>query len=501
MSEAAVRAAIKEIVADMSKSKDLEMKKDEVHRVEVVFHDGKLMIPRDMTLDDAIHQLIQRKEFLKQKMVAMRTFICFPYDGALALSRVMKRKFGWVPSLVIPGGFFQPDKQPEMITIDTAYGRTEQVPWGRFAIPGVNGWLQTGFAKEKGRVVFQIKGEIPRADEHLVNALFDDIQVELKEKSIYQGQAFKVRFRDDDGDLINLPTVEFMRTDVNPDQLILSKHVHEMVETNLFTPITRTADLKRNGIPIKRGVLLGGVYGTGKTMAAAVAAQLAVDNGVTYVYVPRADELKEAIDFARLYSDPACVVFCEDIDRVMDGERSVRMDDILNIVDGIDGKSSNIIVVLTTNFMGNINPAMLRPGRLDAVIEVTPPDAEAVTRLIRLYAREAVSLDIDLTAVGVELAGQIPAVIAEVVKRAKLAQLKNTFPGDVVTSLTSDSLLESARTMTGQLKLLEPKNPVAVPALDAALMDVVKKSLNGYEPMSKKDLVSATTKGVQKALS
>lgn len=492
--EKAVRAVLKERA-----EKDLTMSKSEEHRVDIVFHEGKLMIPKDMTLDGAIHQLIQRKEFLKQKMVANRTFICFPYDGALALSRVMKRRYGWVPSMVIPGSFWEPDKQPEMITIDTGLNRTEQVPWGRFAIPGVNGWLQTGFTREKGRVVFQIKGEIPRSDEHIVNDLFADVQKELSEKSIYLGQAFKVRFKDEDGDPMQLPSVEFMRTDVGPDQLILSKSVHDMVDTNLFTPITRTADLKRNGIPIKRGILLGGIYGTGKTMAAAVASQLAVDSGVTYIYVPRADELKEAIDFAKLYSDPACVVFCEDIDRVMDGERSVAMDDILNIVDGIDGKSSNIIVVLTTNFMHNINPAMLRPGRLDAVIEVTPPDAEAVTRLIRLYAGEAVPHDVDLTAVGEELKGQIPAVVAEVVKRAKLAQLKSTFLGDLVTNLTSEALLESAKTMTGQLKLLEPKEVQKVPTLDAAFMAAIKGSL---EPtLTKKDVVNATVKGVEKYVS
>jgi transitional endoplasmic reticulum ATPase len=478
--------------------KDLAVGKTEVHKVEIVHHEGKLMIPKDMTLDDAIHQLIERKEFLKQKMVAMRTFVCFPYDGALALSRVMKRKFGWVPSQIIPGNWFTPDKQPEMITIDTGYGRTEQVPWGRFGIPGVNGWLQTGFAREKGRIVFQIRGEIPRADEHLVNDLFDEVSDQLKEKSIYLGQAFKVRFRDDDGEPMQLPTVEFMRTDIGPEDLILSKHLHDIIETNLFTPITRTADLLRNGIPIKRGVLLGGIYGTGKTMAAAVAAQLAVESGVTYIYVPRADELKEAIDFAKLYSDPACVVFCEDIDRVMHGERNVAMDDILNIVDGIDGKSTNIIVVLTTNFMDNINPAMLRPGRLDAVIEVTPPDAEAVTRLVKHYAGAAVDHGTDLTGVGEELAGQIPAVVAEVVKRAKLSQLKHVGLGERVYNLSAEALLESAKTMTAQLKLLEPKVEYVIPTLDEALGNVVAAALGRESKLTQKDLIKATAKGVAK---
>lgn len=58
-----------------------------------------------------------------------------------------------------------------------------------------------------------------------------------------------------------------------------------------------------------------GTYGTGKTMAATVASRLAVDAGITYVYVPRADELSDAIEFAKQYQSPACVIFCaEDIE-------------------------------------------------------------------------------------------------------------------------------------------------------------------------------------------
>ena len=45
-----------------------------------------------------------------------------------------------------------------------------------------------------------------------------------------------------------------------------------MQSLNLFTPITRVKDCIKNSIPVKRGILLGGTYGTGKTLAATVAA-------------------------------------------------------------------------------------------------------------------------------------------------------------------------------------------------------------------------------------
>jgi transitional endoplasmic reticulum ATPase len=253
-----------------------------------------------------------------------------------------------------------------------------------------------------------------------------------------------------------------------------------MIKTNLFVPITRAKDCILNKIPVKRGVLLGGVYGTGKTMAAAVASKLAVEAGITYVYVPRADELRNALEFAKQYQSPACVVFCEDIDRALAGERSVQMDDILNTLDGIDAKTGNVIVVLTTNAMEQINPAMLRPGRLDAVIEVPPPDGEAVTRLLRSYGKGVISEKEDLTAVGEVLSGHIPAVIAEVVKRAKLYQIGLQAQGSKVAVISAEALLASANTMAAQVRLLKGKTPDPEPdTLTAAFRGVVREVVDG----------------------
>jgi transitional endoplasmic reticulum ATPase len=314
-----------------------------------------------------------------------------------------------------------------------------------------------------------------------VNQILDEVQGELNQGSIYLGQAIGIRFFDDDGDEMNVPEVNFIDATITPDNLILSHDVEQIVETNLMTPIRRAADCELNDIQVKRGILLGGPYGTGKTLAAAVAAHEAVEHGVTYVYVQRADELAHAIKFARQYDDPACVVFCEDIDRVMHGERNVEMNDLLNVIDGIDGKDSNIIVVLTTNFLDEINQAMLRPGRLDAVIEVLPPDAEAVQRLLRYYAGTSIEENTNLTAIGAELQGNIPAIIAEVVKRAKLAELRRIEPGERVHSISEESLMEAAKTMTRQLALLEEREVDTTPALDTAMSNVVRNAFNERE--------------------
>lgn len=455
---------------------------------QIVHHGTKMILPEGMTLDQGIDLLQRRKEYDQQDTVVRRVYNVFPWDGAVALDNVLRAKYGWAQAVATPGFFGE--SPPEMRTIKTGpNGETKQVTWGRFSLPGIKGFLQTNAQQgAKGMWYFELVSKVRRADEPAVRQLMEDVERECAVSSIYRGKAIKIRFRDDDGDK-QMPEPEFLDTDaIDPEMVVFSDVTQHSIRTNLFTPIQRTQDLLDNGIPIKRGVLLGGTYGTGKTLAASVASKLAVQAGITYIYVPRADELKDAIEFAKLYQSPASVVFCEDIDRVTNGERNVAMDDILNIIDGIDTKSANIIVVLTTNHLDNINPAMLRPGRLDAVIPVTPPDAKAVERLVRVYAKGAVAVGEDLTEVGRVLAGRIPAIIAEVVKRAKLTQLALLEPGQQVRNLSGVALLEAAETMNEQMELLESAINTEVPVdrLNDAMVDTIREA-HEMTPVSREE--------------
>jgi hypothetical protein len=450
-----------------------EKAKKEVVVAEIVHSGDKITLPVGMTYGDAIENIKRRQKYMQEEVVISETFNVFPWDGAHALDLVLTNRYGFSPAEAIPT-FFGPIP-PKMMTIDVDYGQVKKVPWGRFSLPAVDGFIQTSYERKRGLIQFKLDASIKRIDEANIQKLFVELREALKTISIYRGKAFKMRFRQDDGDLLEMPEPQFIETkDITESMLIYSKPVHDAVETSLFTPIKRLADCRANGIPIKRGVLLGGTFGTGKSLAAKVASRLAVDNGITFMYVARADELADAVQFAKQYNDPACVIFCEDIDRTMNGARSEAMDDILNIIDGIDTKNSNIIVVLTTNDLDGINPAMLRPGRLDAVINVTPPDAEAVERLIRHYGAKAIDKDEDLTEACKLLDGKIPAVIEEVVKRAKLAQVSLQEPGTMVRKLTGEALRISAQSMDGQLALLYKDRSPSPASVDSILREIVE---------------------------
>lgn len=452
---------------------------DEIKVAKIVHVGEQLVLPENMKIPEAIKLLQRRAEYLEETVVMQEAFDVFPWDGAIGLDHVLTQMYGWAPAEATPGMWGS--SPPTLIDVQVGVRQNKKVAWGRFSLPNIEGWVACGSEIKQGRRVFSLMARVTRASEGVVESLFKTLREYLAENSIYRGKAIKIRFLDDNGSRLDMPEPTFMETnDITADQLVYPRDVQAAVQTNLFTPITRVNDCIANGIPVKRGVLLGGTFGTGKTLAAKMAAKLAIDAGLTYIYVPRADELAHALNFAMQYQSPASVVFCEDIDRALNGERSVAMDDILNIIDGVDSKSSRVITVLTTNNLDGIHPAMLRPGRLDAVIEICAPDAEAVQRLLRLYGGAAIDAKTDLSEVGTKLADCIPAVIAEVVKRAKLSQLSLEKPGSKISKLSADALLEAASTMAMQLKLLYPANNTPkVLTIEDHIMKAVKDGFNG----------------------
>ncbi len=415
---------------------------------DIAHHGTKLILPEGMTLDQAIDLLERRRDYEEQDVVLQETFDVFPWDGAAALADVLEEVFGFCEA--DPRGW----GKPKMISIKTGVHTTRNIPWGLLRLPKSLGTIHCGSTRKDGRLVFSIMTETLRKNEPTIKELTDAVRERLKTHSIYRGKALALRFKDADGDRLEMPEPEFIDTTVDESHLVLNCDVEIAVDTNLFTPIRRLDDLLSNGVSVKRGVLLGGPYGTGKTMTAKIASKFAVANGITFMYVRRTDELAEVIQFAKPYAERAVVVFCEDIDSVVQGRRDQKVNDVLNTIDGVDTKSMNLITLLTTNHIEDIQKALLRPGRLDAIIEVCEPDAQSVERLLRVYGGDTIPANADLTPVADELKGAIPAIVSEVVKRAKLHQLALQQKGTKIRQLTVEALHGAATTMRAQRDLL-----------------------------------------------
>jgi SpoVK/Ycf46/Vps4 family AAA+-type ATPase len=427
----------------------------------------QIIIPDGMSFQQAIDWLERREAEENQNVGIMEQVEGYPLDGALAFMKALQRRFGWV-NLVPTPGFFG-DQPPTMVGVEVGPNEVVQVPWGRIQIPGVSGYVQTSVGFKDGKPLFVLAGEVKQKHKGVLSEIAQTTREIVKNESIYRGKAIRVSFPAEYNPLNFSPLdhcPKFMDTTATKvEELIFPEDVATLVNTALFTPIERTALCRKHRVPLKRGILLEGPYGTGKTKTAEVTAKKCVENGWTYIYVADVNQLQQAIQFARQYS-PA-VIFAEDVDQVLrtkdedydedvSGGRTQEMNDILNTIDGVDTKHEEIMVILTTNHLENINQAMLRPGRLDAVIPVRPPDQQAVERLLRLYGRGLLDNEIDLSDVSKRLAGNIPAFIREVVERSKLAAISHLGEFDELT-LTTEDLVQATDSMLSHLKLLEPR--------------------------------------------
>lgn len=456
---------------------------EKVHVADVERHGEKIILPKGMKTKDAIVAL-QRQEKYDNEVVQLDfEFPYFVWDGAYALAKVMQEKYGFVFGETQYSFFGK--QPPQLIGIETELGKVEQIAWGKFSVPGIeDGFFTTGYTMKEGRLLFKFSATVKHMYEEEIKALRDKVAEFLEKHSIYKGKAISVRFTDDKGKKLlengEVPTPKFIDVSKAREQeLVFPAEVDDAVKTNLFTPIERLQECREAGIPIKRGILLAGPYGVGKTLTAYIAAQKAVKSGITYVYCQNPQEFPDVMRFAAQYAPS--LVFCEDVDRIVPLDRDKSVDELINIVDGVETKNSEIITVFTTNEVRNVNRALLRPGRMDAVIPVHKPDAVAVQKLIVNYAGKYLSKDADLTEVGEILKDNIPAVVREVCERAKLAAFKLLPKGERLKQIPVSALKEAATTMRMQLELLSnqdrtPKEDdvLAVEMVAGAIREVAK---------------------------
>lgn len=422
-----------------------------------------IVLPKGMPLQGAAAALMEQQRQDELVVTVKEEVHSYPLDAAYALKSVLDRDYG-MQNLVTKKQMFG-SNPPQMIGVNVGFEQTVQVPWGCMTVPGIEGVIETKISVTKeNNPIMIIVGEVKRKDEKAIHELANKVRKECKENSIYRGSAIKISFPKCDWKDVSLTDFNPKFVDlsgVRPDELIFSEALKASVARNIFTPIRYSEACKAVGTPPKRGTLLAGPYGTGKTLTAMVAAKYAVENEWTFLYITDPHDLPKAIKFSELYG--RTVIFCEDIDQAFygtNGKRSVAdgTSELVNIADGIESKHRELIMVFTTNHEEIIDKAMLRTGRIDSIIRFTPPDAEAAQKLLRQYGRGLIPEEEDLASVGRALDGFKPSDIREVVERSKYAALDRS-GGDPEMVLTASDLLGAAHDMREHIEMVKPEKP------------------------------------------
>ncbi len=184
------------------------------------------------------------------------------------------------------------------------------------------------------------------------------------------------------------------------------------------------------------GILLHGPPGTGKTL---LARALAGETDVNFVHVAGPElidkyvgESEKAVRevFERARQSAPSIVFFDEIDAI--AGRRTSDDDVTNrvvsqLLAELDGLADtpNVIVLAATNRKDSLDPALLRPGRLETHVHVPQPDESARRDILRVHTREKpLATDVDLAALAADLEGATGADIAALVREASLRAIR-----------------------------------------------------------------------------
>uniref|UniRef100_A0A6G1S982 26S proteasome regulatory subunit 7 n=1 Tax=Aceria tosichella TaxID=561515 RepID=A0A6G1S982_9ACAR len=215
------------------------------------------------------------------------------------------------------------------------------------------------------------------------------------------------------------PTVTMMQVEEKPDVTYSDiggcKEEIEKLREVLETPLLHPERFVKLGIQPPKGVLLYGPPGTGKTLLARAVANRTdacfirvVGSELVQKYVGEgARMVRELFEMAR--SKKACLVFFDEIDAIGgarsaddgsgsgDNEVQRTMLELINQLDGFEPRG-NIKVLMATNRPDILDPALLRPGRIDRKVEFGLPDLEGRTSIFKIHARSmSVERDIRYT--------------------------------------------------------------------------------------------------------
>ena len=204
-------------------------------------------------------------------------------------------------------------------------------------------------------------------------------------------------------------------------------------------PIKYPELFKQAGVRPPKGLLLAGPPGVGKTL---IAKAVANESGVNVIsvkgpalmskYVGESEQgVRELFHKARLASP--CIIFLDEVDSIIpvrgesSGDSHVAervLSQFLSEMDGLE-ELKGVFVMGATNRADMIDPAMLRPGRFDEIVELPLPDEEARREILAVHLRsKPLGADINAEELAARCDGASGAELAAVCNRAALCALR-----------------------------------------------------------------------------
>ncbi|TAM92405.1 MAG: ATP-dependent metallopeptidase FtsH/Yme1/Tma family protein [Jatrophihabitans sp.] len=230
--------------------------------------------------------------------------------------------------------------------------------------------------------------------------------------------------------------------------------IEELEEIKEF--LANPAKFQAIGAKIPKGVLLYGPPGTGKTL---LARAVAGEAGVPFYSISGSDFVEMFVGvgasrvrdlFEQAKANAPAIVFVDEIDAVgrhrgagMGGghdEREQTLNQLLVEMDGFDVKGG-VILIAATNRPDILDPALLRPGRFDRQIAVSPPDVIGREAVLKVHAKgKPFAADVDLGIIARRTPGFTGADLANVINEAALLTARSN--GRLITNAALEESID-----------------------------------------------------------
>ena len=259
-------------------------------------------------------------------------------------------------------------------------------------------------------------------DAKQVNGFGKKFRTFMQKHNLYKGEK-----------LIYLPRNEFdflEYPELGWNDVVLKDEIKEEIDLNITFMLDNAAECLCSGIPWRRGLIFGGIAGTGKTQVCRILCNK-VPKGVTVIWATpkalyEANTINTLFEAAR-YFQPTLLII-EDIDFI-GKDRSIDDDDVLGeLLTQLDGNDPNhgLFIVATTNRPQMLDLALAnRPSRFDVKVDFNVPEDEERKKLIKLFTKKMeFESPLNYGKISLSMNGLTGAHIKEIFVYAQLKALK-----------------------------------------------------------------------------
>ncbi|KAH8113220.1 P-loop containing nucleoside triphosphate hydrolase protein [Phellopilus nigrolimitatus] len=275
----------------------------------------------------------------------------------------------------------------------------------------------------------------------------------------------------------------------NWDDVILNDTFKKALQKDVYSFFDSEDLYKELGIPWKRGLIMYGPPGNGKTISLKAIMKTVQAKGYNPLYVKSFQSwmgeegaMQEVFGKARILAP--CVLILEDLDSLInDRNRSF----FLNQLDGIES-NDGLLLFGTTNHFDRLDPGLSeRPSRFDRKYNFGDPDRDERLLYAKYWQNKLINND------KVEFSDALAIEVSDITYGFSFAYLKEAFVSSLVLLVSGDSKMTFEQTLKSQIKALRKQLEKAPPSMGRNISRRGEIALGSYPPLPPKpDMWEAT---------